>query len=258
MTTADSRQGPPRLRVAIVDDEVDARAAIRILLERRDGVEIVAECRNGIEALEVLRWVTVDLLLLDVQMPGLDGFEVLHALGADRIPATVFVTAFDTYALRAFEVEALDYILKPFDEARFMTAFDKARRRIAERRTVRWAERLLAATRDRAGRPFPSPPRLAVPIGQRVVFVDFDEIDWIEAADQYVVVHAGTKEHLLRESMQHLAGRLPGERFARIHRSHIVNIAKVRDLRRLASGDGVVRLADGRELRMSRRYRLAL
>jgi two-component system LytT family response regulator len=258
MPPGDAASGPVDLRVAIVDDEPDARAAVRILLERRGGVEVVAECRNGVEAVEVLRWMTVDLLLLDVQMPGLDGFGVLHALGPSRVPATIFVTAYDTYALRAFEVEALDYILKPFDEARFNAAFDKARRRIAERRTARWAQRLLAATRERDTGALAALPRLAVPIGQRVVFVDFDHITWIQASDQYVLVHAGAKEYLLRETLQRLAARLPRERFARIHRSHVVNLAKVRDLRRLSNGDGIVTLDDGRELRMSRRYRRAL
>jgi two-component system LytT family response regulator len=258
MTPPSQVRTPAPLRAAIVDDEPDARAAIRILLERRDDVEIVAECRNGMEAVEVLRWMHVDLLLLDVQMPGLDGFGVLHALEAGRVPVTIFVTAYDSYALRAFEVEALDYVLKPFDESRFTSAFDKARRRIAERRSARWAQRLLAATKDRAGGALPALPRLAIPVGQRVIFVEFDRIDWIEAADQYVLVHAGAREYLLRESLRHLAARLPRERFARIHRSHIINVAKVRDLQRLASGDGIVRLDDGRELRMSRRYRLTL
>ncbi len=258
MMRRDAAGGPADLRVAIVDDESDARAAVRILLERRGGVDVVAECRNGVEAVEVLRWLSVDLLLLDVQMPGLDGFGVLHALGPARVPATIFVTAFDTYALRAFEVEALDYILKPFDESRFNAAFDKARRRIAERRTARWAQRLLAATKDRDTGTLASLPRLAVPIGRRIVFVDFDLVTWIQASDQYVTVHAGAKEYLLRESLQHLAARLPRERFARIHRSHIVNVAKVRDLRRLANGDAIATLDDGLELRMSRRYRRAL
>ncbi|OFW05285.1 MAG: hypothetical protein A3H96_07540 [Acidobacteria bacterium RIFCSPLOWO2_02_FULL_67_36] len=244
------------LRVAIVDDEAHARAAIRILLGRRGGVEIVAECRNGTEAVEVLQWVTVDLLLLDVQMPGLDGFGVIHALGADKVPPTVFVTAFDKYALRAFEVEAIDYVLKPFDEARFLAAFDRARHRIDERRSAQWARRLLAATPRSAGAvPAVPVPRLAVPTGNRIVFVNFDEIDWIQAADQYVIVHVAGKEHLLRESLQRLAARLPRERFAQIHRSHIVNLSKVKEVRRLGNGDAEITLAGGRALRMSRRYR---
>jgi len=247
-----------RLRVAIVDDEAPARTAIRILLGRRADVDVVAECRNGVEAVEVLRWVTVDLLLLDVQMPGLDGFGVLHALGPDKVPPTVFVTAFDTYALRAFEVEAVDYVLKPFDEARFLAAFDRARKRIAERRTAQWARRLLAATPGRAGAAPACLPRLPIPVGNRMIFVDFDAIDWIQAADQYVMVHVGAKEYLLRESLQRLARRLPADRFAQIHRSHVVNIAKVREVTRLGNGDGAVTLDDGQRLRMSRRYRHGL
>jgi two-component system, LytTR family, response regulator len=247
------------LRVAIVDDEAHARAAIRILLRRRPDVEIVAECRNGVEAVEVLRWVTVDLLLLDVQMPGLDGFGVIRALGSERVPPTVFVTAFDRYALRAFDVEALDYVLKPFDDARFLTAFDRARRRIGERRSAQWARRFLAST---PGLPDEAPsqelPRIPVPVGDRVLFVSFDDIDWIAAANQCVVLHVGAKELLLRQSLQRLAERLPAERFARIHRSHLVNLAKVREVARLGKGDAEVTLLDGRRLRLSRRYRRGL
>jgi two-component system, LytTR family, response regulator len=251
----DGPEGDPMtLRVAIVDDEAHARAAIRILLSRRD-VDIVAECRNGAEAVETLQWVSVDLLLLDVQMPGLDGFGVLHALGADRVPPTVFVTAFDTYALRAFEVDAVDYVLKPFDEARFLASFDRARRRIDERRAATWARRLLAATPERAAPKGPALPRLPIPVGDRVIFVSFDDIDWIQAADQYVIVHVGAKEYLLRESLNRLAGRLPGDRFARIHRSHLINVSNVREVRRLGKGDAQVTLANGPRLRVSRRYR---
>jgi two-component system LytT family response regulator len=244
------------LRVAIVDDEAHARAALRILLRQRPDVEVVAECRNGLEAVEVLRWLTVDLLLLDVQMPGLDGFGVIHALGAVNAPPTVFVTAYDTYALRAFEVEAIDYVLKPFDPSRFLAAFDRARRRIDERHSAEWARRLVAATPERAvsaGRQ--ELPRLAVPLRDRIVFVDFVDIDWIEAADQYAIVHAGAKRHLLREPLQRLASRLPADRFARIHRSHIVNVGKVTEVRRLPRGDAEVTLRGGQQLRLSRRYR---
>lgn len=247
------------LRVAIVDDEAHARAAIRILLEQRADVEVVAECRNGTEAVEVLRWMTIDLLLLDVQMPGLDGFGVIEAIGPEKLPPTVFVTAYDTYALRAFEVEAVDYVLKPFDDARFFAAFDRARKRIDEKKTARWARRLLA------GRPPQTAPveirqlpRLPIPVGQRMLFVNFDDIDWIQASDQYVVVHVGSREYLLRESLQRLATRLPSERFAQIHRSHLVNLAKIREVARLGKGDAEVTLLDGRTLRVSRRYRRGL
>jgi two-component system, LytTR family, response regulator len=244
------------LRVAIVDDEAHARAALRVLLERRGGVDIVAECRNGGEAVQLLQWITVDLLLLDVQMPGLDGFDVIRALGADKAPPTVFVTAYDEYALRAFEVGAVDYVLKPFDDSRFFAAFERARRRIHEGRAAQWATRLLAASPGRALREPDAPAlRIAVPVGGGIVFVDFDDIDWIEAADQYVTLHVGAKEYLLRESLQRLAARLPRERFAQIHRSHIVNVSKVREVKRLTKGDAEVTLAGGRQLRWSRRYR---
>jgi two-component system, LytTR family, response regulator len=247
------------LRVAIVDDEPHARAAIRILLQRRRDVEVVAECRNGAEAVEVLQWTRVDLLLLDVQMPGLDGFGVLHALGPDKVPPTVFVTAFDDYALKAFEVDAIDYVLKPFDETRFLGAFDRARRRIDESRTAKWARRLLAATPASAGHAAAAQlSRIAVPVGNRVTFVNFEDIDWLQAADQYVILHVGAKEYLLRESLQRLAARLPRQQFAQIHRSHAVNVARVREITRLAKGDAQITLADGRQLRMSRRYRKGL
>jgi two-component system LytT family response regulator len=245
------------IRVAIVDDEPHARSALRILLEKGGGAEVVAECRDGAEAIEVLRWLSVDVLLLDVQMPGVDGFGVLHALEPARLPQIIFITAFDEYALRAFEVGAVDYVLKPFDEARFRAAFDRARTRLDEKRGARWARRLLTATSDRAAA-VAVMPRLAIPIGGRVVFIAFDDIDWIQAADQYVVVHARANEYLLRESLQRLAERLPADRFARIHRSHLVNVSKVRELVRLRRGDAQMTLVDGSQLRVSRRYRRAL
>jgi two-component system, LytTR family, response regulator len=246
------------LRVAIVDDEAHARTAIRLLLQPRADVEIVAECRDGAEAVEVLRWLTVDLLLLDVQMPGLDGFGVIHTLGA-AAPPTVFVTAYDQYALRAFEVEAIDYVLKPFDAGRFFAAFDRARRRIGELKASAWASRLAGATPEKT---WPEPPairsRLPVPSGNRILFVDFQDIDWIEAADHYVIVHARGRGHILRESLQRLAAKLPADRFARIHRSHAVNIARIVEVTRLANGDAQITLAGGEQLRWSRRYRDAL
>jgi two-component system LytT family response regulator len=248
------------MRIAIVDDEAHARAAIRILLASQPDVDIVAECRSGVEALEVLRWMDVDLLLLDVQMPEMDGFDVIRALGPGNAPPTVFITAYDEYAIRAFEIGVVDYVLKPFDESRFLAAFNRARARIAETKTLGWALQLVAAMPQLAAdRASPAPlSRLPVSVGHEVVFVDFDDIDWIQAADQYVLVHVGEKEYLLRESLQRLAVRLPAERFAQIHRCHIVNVAKVRAIRRLHKGDAQVTLADGRQLRLSRRYRKSL
>lgn len=244
------------LRVAIVDDEAHARAALRVMLADRSDVTIAAECRNGEEAVEVLSWLPVDVLFLDVQMPGLDGFQVVHAMGAARMPSTVFVTAHDEYAMRAFDVEAIDYVLKPFDRTRLFAALDRAKRRIAERESADWARRLVDATRDRTPPPPVPRARLPVPNGDRIVFVPLDEIDWIEAADQYVTLHAGTRALLMRQSLQSLLARLPAGRFAQIHRSHAVNVAKVKEVVRLAKGDAEVVLTSRPEpLRLSRRYR---
>lgn len=244
------------LAVAIVDDEAHARAALRVMLAARPDVTIAAECRNGEEAVEVLGWLAVDRLLLDVQMPGLDGFEVVRAVGAERLPPTIFITAHDEYALRAFDVEAIDYVLKPFDPARLFAAIDRARRRIAERRTADWASRLMAATKDRApARPSAPRARLPVPMGERIVFVPFDDIDWIEAADQYVTVHAGAKALMMRQSLQSILAKLPPGQFVQIHRSHAVNVNKIKEVVRLGKGDAEVIVGSGTPLRLSRRYR---
>jgi two-component system LytT family response regulator len=244
------------LRVAIVDDEAHARAALRVMLAARPDVTIAAECRNGEEAVEVLGWLPIDLLLLDVQMPGLDGFQVVQAVGPERLPPTVFITAHDEYALRAFDVEAIDYVLKPFDQPRLFAAIDRARRRITEQRTADWASRLMEATKDRA----PAPAtvlraRLPVPVGERILFVPFDDIDWIEAEDQYVTVHAGAKALMMRQSLQSLLAKLPPGRFVQIHRSHAVNVNKIKEVVRLGKGDAQVIVGPGTPLRLSRRYR---
>jgi two-component system, LytTR family, response regulator len=244
------------LRVAIVDDEEPARAALRVLLARRPDVEIAAECRDGEEAVEVLGWLTIDLLLLDVQMPGFDGFQVVQAVGAERMPPTIFVTAYDRYALRAFDVQAIDYVLKPFDESRLFAAIDRAARRIADRRTAEWARALVEATKDRTPPPAAAQrSRLPVPIGDRILFVPFDEIDWIEAEDQYVTLHTAKKALLMRQPLHALLAKLPPGRFAQIHRSHAVNVSRIKEVVRLAKGDAQVILVSGQPLRLSRRFR---
>jgi len=247
---------PDRLRVAIADDEAPARAALRVLLAERDDVEIVEECRNGREAVEAIRRGSLDLVLLDIEMPGLDGFEVIAEIGPDQMPATMFITAHDEHALRAFEADAIDYILKPFDPARFFTAFDRAIRRISERRTAEWAQRLSSLLGRRLAPPASAATmKLPVPVGDRVVFVPIDEIDWIEAADQYVVLHAGRREFTLRQTIQSILLKLPPRKFAQIHRSHAVNLSRVSEVVKLGKGDAQVVLSTGRELRLSRRFR---
>ena len=247
---------PERLRVAIVDDEAPARAALRVLLAERDDVEIVEECRNGREAVDAIRRASLDLVLLDIAMPGLDGFGVIGEIGTDRMPLTMFITAHDEHALRAFETDAIDYILKPFDRARFFAAFDRAVRRISERRTAEWAQRLSNLLGRRVPQPMPSVPmKLPVPVGDRVLFVPIDDIDWIEAADQYVILHAGAKEFTLRQTIQSVMLMLPPRKFAQIHRSHAVNLSRVSEVVKLGKGDAQVVLTTGRELRLSRRFR---
>ena len=247
---------PERLRVAIVDDEAPARAALRVLLAERDDVEIVEECRNGREAVDAIRRASIDLVLLDIAMPGLDGFGVIGEIGTDRMPLTMFITAHDEHALRAFETDAIDYILKPFDRARFFAAFDRAVRRISERRTAEWAQRLSNLLGRRVPQPMPSVPmKLPVPVGDRVLFVPIDDIDWIEAADQYVILHAGEKEFTLRQTIHAVMLMLPPRKFAQIHRSHAVNLSRVSEVVKLGKGDAQVVLTTGRELRLSRRFR---
>jgi two-component system, LytTR family, response regulator len=244
------------MRVAIVDDEEPARAALRVLLSERTDIEVVAECPNGVEAVDLIRQVPLDLVLLDVQMPGLDGFEVVGAVGAEEMPPTVFVTAYDAYAVRAFEVQAIDFVLKPFDRSRFHAALDRAVRRIAERRTADWARRLGQVLDQRPRTAIDAvTTRLSIPLGERIAFVEVEQIDWIAASGQSVVLHVGSSEYTLRQTLHALLASLPERGFAQIHRSHAVNVKRVKELLRLGKGDAQVVLDTGERLRLSRRYR---
>lgn len=239
-----------RLRLVLVDDEPLARQTLRLLALRDPEVVVVAECRNGAEAVAAVREHRPDLLFLDVQMPELDGFDVLAVLG-EEAPAIVFVTAYDQYALRAFEVHAVDYLLKPFTDERFEKALVRAKglARPAGRAEARDRLTRLAAAHRAATR------RFMVRSAGRVVFLKAEEIDWIEAADYYARLHVGSATYLLRESMNDLEAALDPEAFVRIHRSAIVNLDRVREMQPLARGELVVILADGTRLRMSRSRR---
>jgi two-component system LytT family response regulator len=241
-------------RVVIADDEPLARERLRMLLAGQEGVEIVAECEDGLAAIEAIRRTTPDLVFLDVQMPGATGFEVVAALGAERLPLFVFVTAFDRYALKAFDVHALDYLLKPFDRDRFQQALERARNQMERPAEGDLRRRLLALVRDLE----PAPPRLerfVIKTGGRVFFVRADEIDWIEAAGNYVKLHVGSETHLFRETMNSVEAQLSPETFYRIHRCHIVNIEKVKELQPWFNGEYVVFLRTGARLTLSRGYR---
>ena len=222
----------------IADDEASARSRLRRLLAPYS-FELLEDARDGLEALEAIQKHRPQVLFLDVQMPGLGGFEVVEALTPDAMPLIVFVTAYDDYALRAFEAHALDYLLKPFDEARFRDALARAKAHVRATRGSR--PRLL--------------DRLIVKSGGRFVFVKAEEIDWVEAQGNYVRLHSGGAAHLLRDSIGKLEGRLDPDRFLRIHRSTIVNLDRVREIAPLFHGEHAVVLADGTRLTLSRGYR---
>lgn len=227
-----------KLRVLLVDDEPLARSNLTVLLRRDPEAEIIGECGSGEEALAEIRRNRPDLVFLDVQMPELDGFDVLEMLGAEAPGGIIFVTAYDQYALRAFEAGALDYLLKPFDNARFEKALGRAKERIASRAD--------------------SPRRLeqfAIKSAGRVEFVRMAEIDWIEAADYYSCLHVGARSHLLRRSLNELERELDPEVFCRVHRSAIVRLERVRGLELGESGESEVVMEGGRRVKLSRRYK---
>ena len=242
------------LRVLIVDDEPVARRRIRRLLREERDVEIAGECGDGLSAVSAIRAMAPDLVLLDVQMPEMDGFEVLQALGAEERPACIFVTAFDRYALRAFEVHAIDYLLKPIEGARLQQAVERARARIAERRGARLDPDLLALLKDlRHGRKFLT--RLPVKADGRLLVIDLADVDHITAADNYVTLHAGPRRYVARETMARLERELDPARFVRIHRSTIVQADRIKELLPDFHGDFVVVLREGARLTLSRTYR---
>lgn len=228
-----------KVRVLIVDDEPPARRNIAMLLRDDADVEIIGECSSGKDAIAATRNLRPDLLFLDVQMPENDGFDVLEMLGRELPPAIVFVTAYDQYALRAFEAGALDYLLKPFENSRFYRALGRAKEKID------LARRNLAAKVD----------HLVIKSAGQVSFVRISDIDWIEAADYYAGVHVGPRTHLLRRSLADLEQELESSRFCRVHRSAIVNVDRVRALQLNSNGEYNVVLENGSELRLSRRFR---
>jgi two-component system LytT family response regulator len=243
-----------KIRALIVDDEPLARARLRTLLSEEPDVEVVGECGDGLEAVAAVQELSPELLFLDVQMPALDGFGVLEALDPARLPVVVFVTAYDRYALRAFEVHALDYLLKPFDRDRFSKALDRARSHLQREGHAEASQRLLELLEDTKSGRKPL-ERLVIKAAGRVFFLRVEEIDWIEAAGNYVRLHCGSDAHLLRETMNGLGARLDPQRFLRIHRSTIVNVDRIQELQAWFHGDYLVILRDGTQLTLSRGYR---
>ncbi len=238
------------LRVIAADDEPIARRGIERLLRSSPDLEIVAICANGIEALEAIRRERPDVAFLDIAMPGMTGIDVARALTAGERPAIVFVTAFDRFAVEAFEIHAVDYLLKPFDDERFAETLSRARTRVGA-----VDQPVIDALLDALARKSSAPQRIAVKDGDRTIFVDPDELDWCEAADNYIRLHSGGRKHLVRETMRAMEQRLDPARFARIHRSAIVNLRRVAEIRPLFHGDQQVLLRDGTKLTLSRGYR---
>ncbi|MBO6575755.1 MAG: response regulator transcription factor [Rhodothermales bacterium] len=250
------------IKVLIVDDEPLARDTLRMLLEDIEDIDLVDEAPNGAVAVEKIAEHNPDLVFLDIQMPGMGGFDVIEEVGASNMPYVIFATAYDEYALKAFRANALDYLLKPFDDDLFEQALDRARTRLKQDRVDDLTDRLesLLAGRGSGGGESSDPDgtstanRILVRDRDRIRFVSIDEINWIEAAGDYVVLHTDNKRHLIRATMTGMTKRLPRDRFARIHRSTIVNMDVVREVRPYFHGDYMVYMNDGKELRLSRRY----
>ena len=242
------------IRAAIVDDEPLARHRIRGRLAEAGDVQVIAEFANGREAIEALEESPPDLLFLDIQMPEIDGFDVLQAIGVGHVPAVIFVTAYDRFAVRAFEAHALDYLLKPFDDERFEAALQRARERIRQHHGGDLDRRMRALLEDARGdRGYLQ--RLVVPNGQRSVFIRTEQIDWIEAERNYVRLHVGDRAYLMRENLSRMESALDPATFCRIHRSTIVNIDRIQTVETLLRGEYLLVLHDGTKLTSGRAYR---
>lgn len=251
------------IRTLIVDDEDLARRGLRSLLRRAEDVEILAECRSGREAIEAIRHFEPDLVFLDIQMPGKNGFEVISEIEEDKCPYVIFVTAYDKFALRAFDVHALDYLLKPLNEERLHATLGRARVILASMRDESLIRRFVQiASEFRNARPDNAPPsaidRLPVKANGKVMAVRVADIDWVEADHNYVLLHVRDKSWILREPIASVELRLALSGFVRIHRSALVNVDRVRELRTRSKGEFDVVLHDGQQLKMTRNYRAAV
>ncbi|WP_394849379.1 response regulator [Pendulispora brunnea] len=263
---------PQQLRVLIVDDEPPARAGLRHLLARHPDVEICGECRNGAEAIEAIRRDPPGLVVLDVQMPEYDGFDVVRQVGPSLMPPVLFLTAFDQFALKAFEIHAVDYVLKPCSQERFDEALARARQRIRQSELAAIGQRLAHLLQDLEAKPGATEPvrpsavppetpfaeRFAIRLGNRSSIVEVRDIDWIEADDYCCSIHVGAETHVMRESLRALEGRLNPLEFVRIHRSAIVNVRRIREVHGTAGGEAVVVLHTGIQIPVSRRKRAEL
>jgi two-component system LytT family response regulator len=258
-----SREPPTvaAIRAIVADDERLAREKLRILLASEPNIKLVAECHDGQQALAAVRTCQADLLLLDIQMPGMDGFQVLNELLPEEMPVVIFTSAYDQYAIRAFEAHALDYLLKPFDQERLHHAIERARLELNKFREREITHRILDLLCQVKSEMLPAPSsegRLVIRAKGRVVFLNLSELDWIEASANYVRLNVGKESHLFRETIGRVSERLNPNHFVRVHRSTIVNVRKIKELIPVNSGEYIVVLKNGKELSCSRSYRTAL
>jgi two-component system, LytTR family, response regulator len=264
-----------KIRALIVDDESLAREVLLVMLSDDSEIEVIGECRNGREAVAAIREQSPDVVFLDIQMPEMDGFQVIEEVGVEQMPVTVFVTAFDKHALRAFEAHALDYLLKPFDHDRFNTTLQRAKTQVRHQKLGAIGESLFAMLQDVKLKPGESSSktadtktekaahrepidRVVIKSGGRIYFLKTEEIDWVEAAGDYLSLHSASGSHLIRETMGDFHAKLAPRKFIRIHRSTIVNIERIKDIRPLFKGEYLITLTNGKRLKSSRGYRHAL
>lgn len=242
------------IHALIADDELPARNRIRALLKQEKDIEIMEECSNGQQAVEMILTLKPDLVFLDIQMPEMDGFSVIEAIGAENMPIVIFVTAFDRYAIRAFDVHAVDYLLKPYTPERFRQALDRARSHLENAvKDLDLRERLMAMM-EHIQKEREYLDRIVVKSDDRILFVKTEMVDWIEAADNYVQIHAGPETYIIRKTMAEMEKRLNPDQFIRIHRSAIVNIEKIKELQHWFSGEYLVILNNGQQIQSSRHY----
>jgi len=246
-----------KIRTLIVDDEQLARERVLSLLVGDQDIEVIGECRTGKEAIHAIRSESPDLVFLDVQMPEGDGFEVLQNIDLHRLPIVVFVTAYDHYAIRAFDVHALDYLLKPFDQSRFEKALIRAKSEVVLRNSTNVNQKLLSLLEHIESNKKVL-DRILVKSAGKVFFLKFDEIDWVESAGNYVKLHVESESHLLRETMSEMERKLGSEKFVRIHRTTIVNLDRIKEIQPWFNGDYVVILSNGSKLTASRGYKKKL
>lgn len=260
-----------KIRAVIVDDESLAREVLSLMLKDDSEMELIAECRNGREAVQVIRKQSPDIVFIDVQMPGMDGFQVIEEIGVEKMPVTVFVTAYDKYALRAFTAHALDFLLKPFDHDRFNMTLERAKALVRQQEFAVMNEKLFALINDMkalAGKPISEADndkpkdtnykepidRVAIKSSGRIYFLKTEEIDWVEGSGDYLSLHVGNKSHLIRETMGDFYAKLDSRKFLRIHRSTIVNIERIKDIQPLFKGEYIITLTSGIKLKSSRGY----